>query len=437
MGLHTGSERCRAGRPWRARTVDDLDQPRRRRPGPTASWVVGICFMVASLAVATTGLAAAGPPNAAVTADQGAPATSRPASASGTVEANNPSPQKIPRTVRIGRTPAVSSAHTTEPSRPAWPVGYAPVDRPGPALTVPDSALAAALECAQPIASAKRDIVLLIPGTTVDPAQSFGWNYEVAFRALGIPYCTVTLPNHTDGDIQVAAQYVVYSIRQIASASGRQVVLLGWSQGASTLPRWAIRFWPDVRPMVASLVGLAPLNNIGSIVANAACAAHTCVPAAWQQGIGAHFMAALNSGQQTFPGIAYTVIYSRVDDVVTPDPTGALSVLPPGPNVTNVAIQDVCPTDLSEHIGIVSSPAAYAVAINAVEHPGAPARLAQVRPSVPCVPGAMPYVTPSRYLTGTAGVVAPIPQRLLTGDVYSEPPLACYVYATGVCPEAK
>ena len=329
---------------------------------------------------------------------------------------------------------AVGAVLLSGPALAVSTVKYAPPDRPGPALSVPATALAASLKCAQPLDSAKRDVVLLIPGTTVDPDQAYSWNYEVALRALGIPYCTVTLPNHTDGDIQIAAQYVVYSVRHIAAGSGHQVVLFGWSQGASTLPRWAIRFWPDVRPMIASLVGLAPLNNIGSVVGNAACVAQTCVPAAWQQAIGSHFMAALDSGQQTFPGIAYTVIYSRVDDVVTPDPTGALSVLPAGPNVTNVAIQDVCPTDLSDHLGMPSSPAAYAVAIDAIEHPGTPADLTRLRPSQPCLPGSMPYVTPTAYISGMLAVAAPIPQRLLIGDVPAEPPLDCYVYARNVCP---
>jgi hypothetical protein len=146
---------------------------------------------------------------------------------------------------------------------------YAPVNQPGPRLDVPSPALKAALHCSGPLASAGRDVVLLIPGTVVDPDQAYSWNWEPALTRQGIPYCTVTLPNHTDNDIQVAAEYVVYAVRTIARATHRQVELFGWSQGASTLPRWAIRWWPDVRPLITSLVGLAPVNNIGSLVASA------------------------------------------------------------------------------------------------------------------------------------------------------------------------
>jgi hypothetical protein len=316
----------------------------------------------------------------------------------------------------------------------AGAVTYAPIDQPGPALDVPAAVLDESLSCTSNLAAARRDPVLLIPGTTVDPSEAYSWNYEKAFAAQGIPYCAVTVPNHTDGDIQVAAEYVVHAVRYMRASSHHQVVMFGWSQGASTLPRWALRFWPDIRPMVASLVGLAPLNFTGSVVANAACAGGLCDPAIWQQAIGSQFMAALDSRQVTFPGIAYTVIYTRTDDVVTPDVNGDLSVLPPRPNVTNVAIQDICPTDDSDHLTLVASPAAYAVAINAIDHPGHPADLAEVRPSQPCLPGTEPGVDPSDFVGEEAHIIADVGPRLLEGMVDREPALKCYVTAS--CPVA-
>ncbi|HEX4108779.1 MAG TPA: hypothetical protein VHX88_11630 [Solirubrobacteraceae bacterium] len=311
----------------------------------------------------------------------------------------------------------------------AQAASYAPVNQPGPALDVPAATLAAALACPTAPATARSDVVLMIPGTTTDPGQAFSWNYEVAFKALGIPYCTITVPDHTDGDIQVAGEYVVNAVRTIHAQSGRPVVLFGWSQGASTLPRWALRFWPDIRPMVASLVGLAPLNNIGTVDANALCDTGECVPAIWQQRVGSQLLGAVNSGQQTFPGIAYTVIYTRADDVVAPDLTGDLSVLPAGPNVTNVAIQDLCPLDTSDHLLLVADPAAYAVAIEAIEHPGQPANLALVGTPSSCLPGTMPYVTPTALASGELGIDAPLVSELTTGEVAQEPPLDCYVFA--------
>jgi hypothetical protein len=308
--------------------------------------------------------------------------------------------------------------------------GYALVDEPGQPLRVPRRLLDTALRCPSHLDEVTRDVVLMIPGTTVDPYDAFSWNYEKAMQAEHVPYCSVTLPNHTDDDLHVAAEYVVDAIRTIHAESGRKVVLFGWSQGASTLPRWALRWWPDVRPMVSSLVGLAPLNNVGSVVGNAPCVIGMCIPAAWQQGVGSQFMSALNSGRATFPGIAYTAIYSRNDDIVTPDGDGRLSMLPPGRNVTNVAIQDVCATDYSDHLLIVASPAAYAVALDAIQHPGHPADLSRVHPAQPCLPGMMPHVEPVDLLTHEAAMIANVGPHLLSGMVPAEPPLACYVHAT-------
>ena len=196
---------------------------------------------------------------------------------------------------------------------------YAPVDQPGPALSVPTAVLNAAISCDQNPSTVHRDIILLVPPTLFDPAEAYGWNYEPAFRALGYPYCTVTFPDYSDGDVQVNGEYVVNAVRVLYGKSGRQVELFGWSQGASTAPRWALRWWPDIRPMVASLVGLAPVNEYGSDTVEGYCVVE-CIPAAWQQvrritGASPNFMNALDSIQQTFPGIAYTVIYSLTDEV--------------------------------------------------------------------------------------------------------------------------
>src|SRR4051795_4449210 len=75
-----------------------------------------------------------------------------------------------------------SSANAAQP--------YAPLDAPGPALSVPAAKLGAALHCTSGIAHASRNPLLLIPGTNLDPGPNFSWNYERALAALGWPYCT-------------------------------------------------------------------------------------------------------------------------------------------------------------------------------------------------------------------------------------------------------
>ena len=313
--------------------------------------------------------------------------------------------------------------------------GYAPIDQPGPPLSVPTSVLASALRCSQNPTTAGRDITLFVPPTVFDPSEAYGWNYELALKARHWPFCTVVMPDHTDGDIQINAEYIVYAVRHLNALSHRQVVLFGWSQGASTSPRWALRWWPDIRPMVASLVGLAPDNEGGSNTVTGYCL-YECVPAAWQQvrrvnGQPPHFMQALNSIRQTFPGIAYTDIYSLTDEVaglniITP----AVSPLPPAPNVLDIPVQAICPLLPVEHLDIPASSAAYAVAILALSHPGHLPDLRDINRAAACSQPFMPYVTPASFVTNEAALAAVIPSRLTTGEVTSEPALRCYVTAS-------
>src|SRR4051812_9557997 len=75
-------------------------------------------------------------------------------------------------------------------------------------LSVPKAQLRASFACDGSLKGAARTPVLLVPGTGEDP-DFFDWNYEPALQRLGVRFCTVTLPEHGTGDIQVAAEYVV------------------------------------------------------------------------------------------------------------------------------------------------------------------------------------------------------------------------------------
>src|ERR1700729_3556242 len=64
---------------------------------------------------------------------------------------------------------------------------YAPLDRPGPTLSVPAATLQSALACTPGVTHATRDPILLVPGTNLEPQSNYSWNYERAFSALGWP----------------------------------------------------------------------------------------------------------------------------------------------------------------------------------------------------------------------------------------------------------
>lgn len=330
---------------------------------------------------------------------------------------------------------AISSLAVTSSRVGAATPVFAPVNQPGPPLSVPAATLAKAMSCSQPLTTVKRDVILMIPPTVFDPGPAYSWNYMPAFKAKGWPYCTFIAPNHTDNDIQINAEYVVYAVRQIFATTHRKVELFGWSQGASTSPRWALRWWPDIRPMVATLAALAPVNEGGGTVLGAICTV-PCIPAAWQQlrtitGAQPHFMQALNSGQQSFPGIAYTEFYSLTDEVaglnLGADPVGPL---PAAPNVLNVSEQSICPTQLFEHLTIPAASSAYAVLMAALANPGHLPDITAIKASNACRNPLMPFVTPESLAVNEGSLAIAIGTHLLEGDVPKEPALACYTTNT-------
>jgi pimeloyl-ACP methyl ester carboxylesterase len=314
----------------------------------------------------------------------------------------------------------------------AGAITYAPVDQPGPALSVPQNELDASLQCDGNLASGPTP-VLLVHGTGSNPSHNFGWNWEPALTKLGISWCAVALPGNGMLDIQTAGEYVVNAIRAMYGTAGRRISILGHSQGGM-LPRWALRFWPDTRTMVDDDVGFAASNH-GTTGAETVCSV-PCPAADWQQRDDSQFTAALNSYQESFAGISYTEIYSHNDEIVTPnsDDTGSSSIHGGGGQITNVAIQDLCPGDASEHLAVGTQDyVAYDLAIDALTHPGPadPTRTAANDPGI-CTPTNLnPGIDPTTYLANLTAATADLATNTASAPtVPAEPPLRCYVTAS-------
>jgi hypothetical protein len=319
--------------------------------------------------------------------------------------------------------------------------GFAPSNRPGPPLDVPRATLAAAMKCGGRLAHSHGEPVLLNPATGVTAAQNYSWNYERAFNRQHRAWCAVTMPHHTLGDIQIAGEYLVFAIRHIFHAAHRRIAILGHSQGGMSM-RWALRWWPDTRPMVNDVIGMAGTNHGTTVVGFCKDGRLACPPADWQQAAHSNFIRALNSDAETFAGISYTEIYTHTDEVVMPNRTAAdsTSSLRTGAGrITNVATQDICPGDIYEHLSIGTvDPVAYAVVMDALRHDG-PARPARIDRSV-CHELYQPGVDPAnvqtylQILAGAPGLLSvATPDFNLVGapETLHEPPLRCYVFAAG------
>jgi hypothetical protein len=312
----------------------------------------------------------------------------------------------------------------------AQAIDYAPPDRPGPQLSVPQERLDSALTCTGNLSADSRGPVLLVPGTAYSPKSDFGWTWEPALDKLGIPWCVVALPQNGMEEIQTAAEYVVHAIRTMYARAGHRIAIIGHSQGGM-LPRWAFRFWPDTRAMVDDEVGLSPSNH-GTLDADVVCLLG-CPASFWQQASRSEFIKALNSYQETFAGISYTVAYTRLDEIVVPNlnEQGSSALHTGDGQIRNVAVQEVCPLNLSEHLAIGTyDPVAYALAIDAISHPGPadPARLA--RTDV-CLQLFMPGVNLLTFPTDLVSSLAEVGASVLAAPfIPKEPPLRCYVTAS-------
>lgn len=255
----------------------------------------------------------------------------------------------------------------------------------GPALSVDPEALASALVCPQDLAGSGEP-VLLVHGTGTNARENFSWNLAATLPAVGIDVCTVDLPDRSLDDIQLSSEYVVHAIREVAARTGSRVDVLGHSQGALQ-PRWALRWWPDVRDFVDDYVSIAGPHH-GTASADAACAQGRCHPAVHQMKTASAFITALNSSGMT-PGedVSYSSIYSLHDELVVPAETAVID------GAANVVVQEFCPGRPATHITIIGDGAVFDLIVDAFTQPGPvdPARLDVVAScSKPFPPGSGP-----------------------------------------------
>lgn len=293
----------------------------------------------------------------------------------------------------------------------------------GPPLTESPAELQAALECSTPLAAGDR-AVLLVHGTSVTPEENWSWNWQRALPEFGFAVCTVRLPDYAFVDIQVSSEYVVHAIRAMSDATGARISIVGLSQGGLQ-PRWAIRWWPDIRARVDDLVMLATTNH-GAPFADSSCNPGPCLPALWQQrAIGSQFLAALNAGDETPGEISYTAIYSDSDAVIQPSapPEQATGRAEGG---VNVLVQDLCPGRPVDHAQHSYDAAVWALGFDALTHEG-PLDLARVDPAV-CAQTVLPFGDEAECARRGGEIYTLAGERQATYDkkTAEEPPLRDY-----------
>ncbi|MFJ4857954.1 MULTISPECIES: esterase/lipase family protein [unclassified Streptomyces] len=152
-----------------------------------------------------------------------------------------------------------------------------------------------------------------------------------------------------------AGQLATFVDKVLASTGAPKADIVGHSQGGM-MPNYYLKFLGGAAK-VNAMIGLAPDNHGTTLLGltkllpyfpGAAYLLNTGTPGLADQVAGSPFVTKLNSLPDTVPGVHYTVIATRYDEVVTPYRTQFLD----GPDVHNVLLQDLCPVDLSEHVAI-------------------------------------------------------------------------------------
>lgn len=207
--------------------------------------------------------------------------------------------------------------------------------------------------------------VILVHGTGGD--MSVSWNLiSPALAARG--YCVFALDygDRGTGPIEESAVELGAFVDRVLDATGaRKVAIVGHSQGGM-MPRQYMRFAGGAGK-VAELVGLVPSNH--GTTNPFAPFVPGCI-ACQQQVAGSEFMTRLNEGDET-PGrkVSFTQVTTVFDTVVTPFSSAFLE----GPKTTNVVLQDKCPGNRAEHVGIIYDGVALQWVQNALKRKGKPA----------------------------------------------------------------
>jgi triacylglycerol esterase/lipase EstA (alpha/beta hydrolase family) len=233
--------------------------------------------------------------------------------------------------------------------------------------------------------------VVLVHGTFEN--QNMNWR-ALSPLLKNNGYCVFALnygtyipgPFKATGPIAQSAAQLNTFVDSVRAATGAaEVDIVGHSQGGM-MPRYYLKFLGGAAE-VGTLVGLSPSNHgttlgglglLANLIPGARAILDAGCPACNEQIVGSAFLAQLNAGGDTVPGVGYTVIQTRNDEVVTPYTSAFLS----GPGVTNITVQNGCILDQVDHIAIPYDRRALGYVLNALD----PAH-ARTPPCVIVLPG--------------------------------------------------
>jgi triacylglycerol esterase/lipase EstA (alpha/beta hydrolase family) len=213
--------------------------------------------------------------------------------------------------------------------------------------------------------AAHPDPVVLVHGLGATMSENWGYlspllvarGYCVFALTYGLnpafPYFGGVIP------IEQSAPELGAFVDKVLTATGASKVdLVGHSEG-TFMPQYWLKFLDGARkvnryvamtPLYAgtTFFGLAALRDGGQSLGLSQLViglVDSFCGSCSQFLAGSPMVRKLNEGGAAVPGVTYTTIPTRYDELVSPYTSGVLNA----PNATNMVLQDVCPNDISEH----------------------------------------------------------------------------------------
>lgn len=173
------------------------------------------------------------------------------------------------------------------------------------------------------------------------------------------------------GPVPASAQQMADTVdRTLAKYGVDKVDVVGHSQGGMVAEYVAKVLGYGSK--LHSLVGLSPTTHGTTLsgITNLAVIfpgvnediVRTACPACYDQEVGSEVIETLNDGPVTVPGVAYTIIETRYENVVTP--VGSAFINEAG--VSNHYVQDYCWNDTIDHAGLPYDNTAIRLVLNAL-----------------------------------------------------------------------
>jgi triacylglycerol esterase/lipase EstA (alpha/beta hydrolase family) len=176
-----------------------------------------------------------------------------------------------------------------------------------------------------------------------------------------------------------SAELAAFVQRVLAATGAHKVDLVGHSEG-TVMPQYYLKFRGGAQ-YVDKYVAITPLYRgttalgLGSLVTTLE-RAFPQYAGPYEQAFakfcgscqeflrGSAFLQHLYAdGVYAVPGVSYTTIMTRYDELVTPYTSGRLTA----PNATNIVVQNQCPLDFADHVAMAFDPTVGQDVLNALD----------------------------------------------------------------------